>query len=82
MQTGWMIRPLQGSVHRFGSRPGRRTGRLACFTVVLFAVAPAHAQYAASCPPPKKLAAGACVIACPAGYEDQGHVCVYRNTSR
>ncbi|GJE49484.1 hypothetical protein GOFOIKOB_2521 [Methylobacterium tardum] len=44
--------------------------------------APAQAQYATACPPPKKFAAGACVTACPAGYEDQGRVCVYRNMSR
>jgi hypothetical protein len=43
---------------------------------------PAQAQYAARCPPPKKFAAGACVTACPGGYEDRGPVCVYRNTSR
>ncbi|WP_409566319.1 hypothetical protein [Methylobacterium sp. J-070] len=50
--------------------------------LALLGVAPARAQYAASCPPPKKFAAGACVAACPAGYEDQGRVCVYRNMSR
>ena len=44
--------------------------------------APAQAQYAAACPPPKKFAAGACVTACPAGYEDRGRDCVYRNMSR
>ncbi|MCJ2089001.1 hypothetical protein MKK88_23890 [Methylobacterium sp. E-005] len=61
----------------------RRTGFTCALAVTtFFAVVPARAQYAASCPPPKKFAAGACVIACPAGYEDQGRVCVYRNTSR
>jgi hypothetical protein len=50
--------------------------------LALLGTAPARAQYGASCPPPKKFAAGACVAACPAGYEDQGRVCVYRNTSR
>ncbi|MGU3664743.1 hypothetical protein ACLBX9_11205 [Methylobacterium sp. A49B] len=50
--------------------------------MALLGAAPAQAQYATSCPPPRKLAAGACVAACPAGYEDQGRVCVYRNTSR
>lgn len=68
----------QASVRRFRLRPGR----LACFTLALLAIAPAEAQYAASCPPPKKFAAGACVTACPAGYEDQGRICVYRNMSR
>jgi hypothetical protein len=38
---------------------------------------PAAAQ-AASCPPPLKWAAGACVSACPGGYEDHGRECVYR----
>ncbi|MCJ2061189.1 hypothetical protein MKK63_00435 [Methylobacterium sp. J-088] len=61
---------------------GWRAGRLTCFTLVLLGTAPAGAQYATSCLPPKKFAAGACVTACPAGYEDQGRVCVYRNTSR
>ena len=55
---------------------------LAAAALALFETAPAHAQYATACPPPKKFAAGACVVACPAGYEDQGRVCVYRNTSR
>ncbi|MBP1181244.1 hypothetical protein [Methylobacterium sp. PvR107] len=50
--------------------------------LALLAAAPAQAQYATACPAPKKLAAGACVTACPAGYEDQGRVCVYRNMSR
>ncbi|WP_342108530.1 hypothetical protein [Methylobacterium sp. SI9] len=50
--------------------------------LALLGVAPAEAQYAGSCPPPKKFAAGACVTVCPAGYEDQGRVCVYRNMSR
>jgi hypothetical protein len=54
----------------------------AALTLVLAGAVPARAQYAAACPPPEKLAAGACVSACPAGYEDQGRVCVYRNTSR
>jgi len=61
----------------------RRTGFTCALAVTaLFGPVPAQAQYAASCPPPKKLAAGACVTACPAGYEDQGRVCVYRNLSR
>ncbi|MWV23362.1 hypothetical protein FVE89_15465 [Methylobacterium sp. 2A] len=77
-----MIRSPQAFVRRFGSRPGWRAGRGACFILALLAIAPARAQYTASCPPPKKFAAGACVTACPAGYEDQGRVCVYRNMSR
>lgn len=55
---------------------------LALVALALLWAAPVEAQYAASCPPPKKFAAGACVTACPAGYEDQGRVCVYRNMSR
>jgi hypothetical protein len=60
-----------------------RTGwaRVLAVTALLGA-APAQAQYASACPPPRKVAAGACVAACPAGYEDQGRVCVYRNMSR
>jgi len=60
-----------------------RTGFTCLLAVAtLFGPASAQAQYAASCPTPKKLAAGACVTVCPAGYEDQGRVCVYRNLSR
>ncbi|MCJ2067458.1 hypothetical protein MKK75_01325 [Methylobacterium sp. J-030] len=55
---------------------------LSAVALALLWTAPANAQYATSCPPPKKFAAGACVITCPAGYEDQGRVCVYRNLSR
>ncbi|KAA0121382.1 hypothetical protein CIW48_24290 [Methylobacterium sp. P1-11] len=61
---------------------GIRDAALLVLPVVLLAAVPAQAQYAASCPPPKKFAAGACVTACPGGYEDRGPVCVYRNTSR
>jgi hypothetical protein len=50
---------------------------------VLFAVAltlfvlPALAQpYGANCPRGTKFAAGACVVTCPGGYEDQGRVCI------
>ena len=57
---------------------------VAALSTIMLALpaAPAQAQYATACPPPKKFAAGACVTACPAGYEDQGRVCVYRNMSR
>jgi hypothetical protein len=41
----------------------------------------AAAQWASSCPPPLKLAAGACVASCPGGYEDRGRVCVFRSYS-
>lgn len=34
------------------------------------------------CRPPLKFAAGACVAQCPAGYEDTGRTCVFRNMSR
>ncbi|WP_331297539.1 hypothetical protein [Methylobacterium oryzae] len=60
----------------------RSVGIRAATLLALLAAGPAQAQYAASCPPPKKVAAGACVTACPGGYEDRGPVCVYRNTSR
>lgn len=58
--------------------------QVAALSTIMLALpaAPAQAQYATACPPPKKFAAGACVTACPAGYEDQGRVCVYRNMSR
>ncbi len=46
------------------------------------AAAPARAPDAAAGPPPKKVAAGACVTACPGGYEDPGRVCLYRDMSR
>ena len=59
-----------------------RSASVCLAALALLGTAPAQAQYATTCPPPKKLAAGACVSACPAGYEDQGRVCVYRNTSR
>ncbi|MFB0488208.1 hypothetical protein ABIE45_000794 [Methylobacterium sp. OAE515] len=64
--------------------PVRSGGVVATILAAMLALpaAPAQAQYATACPPPKKFAAGACVTACPAGYEDQGRVCVYRNMSR
>ncbi len=71
-----MVRRLRVSG---SNRPWRL---LAVMALALLGVAPAEAQYAGSCPPPKKFAAGACVTVCPAGYEDQGRVCVYRNMSR
>jgi hypothetical protein len=43
-----------------------------------FAQGPA---YATSCPPPLKLAAGACVRSCPAGYADTGRTCVFQDMS-
>lgn len=55
---------------------------LAVTALALLGTVPTQAQYATACPPPKKLAAGACVAACPAGYADQGRVCVYRNMAR
>jgi hypothetical protein len=36
-------------------------------------------KFAADCPPHLKFAAGACVPTCPAGYADNGYVCVLRN---
>lgn len=68
--------------HSGGMDPVRSGGFGAATLLVLLAAMRAQAQYAASCPPPKKFAAGACVTACPGGYEDRGPVCVYRNTSR
>ena len=65
-----------------GIGPVRSGGVLALAVLALLAAAPAQAQYATACPAPKKFAAGACVATCPAGYEDQGRVCVYRNMSR
>lgn len=55
---------------------------IALLILPLLAAGPAQAQVAGACPPPKKLAAGACVTACPGGYEDRGRDCVYRNQSR
>ena len=62
---------------------GRRLLLGGVFAVlVLLAVLAVSAQAPTTCPPPNKLAAGACVPACPAGYEDRGRVCVYRSMSR
>jgi hypothetical protein len=55
---------------------------IALLILPLLAVGQAQAQYAGAWPPPKKFAAGACVTACPGGYEDRGRDCVYRNQSR
>ncbi|MHC2103934.1 MULTISPECIES: hypothetical protein [unclassified Methylobacterium] len=55
---------------------------VAALILPLLAAGPAQAYYGGACPPPKKLAAGACVTACPGGYEDRGRDCVYRNQSR
>jgi hypothetical protein len=38
-------------------------------------------QFSDYCRPPLKFAAGACVPACPAGFEDRGRVCVLRSQS-
>ncbi|MCJ2059941.1 hypothetical protein MKL09_25840 [Methylobacterium sp. J-048] len=54
----------------------------AALILPLLMAVPVQAQVAGACPPPKKLAAGACVTACPGGYEDRGRDCVYRNQSR
>ena len=35
--------------------------------------------WAASCSPPLKVAAGACVRSCPAGFADEGRVCMFRS---
>ncbi|MGH1587462.1 hypothetical protein ACRBEV_02750 [Methylobacterium phyllosphaerae] len=80
-RTGPNRRP-EAAGRRTGLTPGRPAVRLACLALALLEPGPAQAQYAAACPPPRKLAAGACVAACPAGYEDRGRDCVYRNTSR
>ncbi|MDP4023604.1 hypothetical protein Q8W71_13275 [Methylobacterium sp. NEAU 140] len=64
----------------------RKPGRAGPFTLAALltalGAAPALAQYATACPPPLKLAAGACVAACPSGYEDRGRECVFRSLSR
>ncbi|MDP4003936.1 hypothetical protein [Methylobacterium sp. NEAU K] len=61
---------------------GRVSAACILAALTLLAAAPAQARSAAACPHPKKLAAGACVTTCPAGYEDRGRDCVYRNQSR
>lgn len=55
---------------------------LAVPALILALAGPAAAQTPPPCPPDMKLAAGACVRACPAGYEDRGRDCIYRNQSR
>jgi hypothetical protein len=46
---------------------------------IAIAILPASmAGAAAACRPGLKEAAGACVAACPGGYEDRGATCVYR----
>lgn len=47
--------------------------------VSLPALAQTNPPFASYCPPGYKFAAGACVQECPAGYEDRGRVCVFRN---
>ena len=49
--------------------------RLALAIAILAA---SMAGAAAACRPGLKEAAGACVAACPGGYEDRGATCVYR----
>jgi hypothetical protein len=67
--------------------------RMALLAIALAAATPALAnpadaanpderyerQFAASCPPGLKYAAGACVHICPGGYEDDGRWCEFRN---
>jgi len=68
---------------RWGGIDRVRSGGIRAATLLaLLAAVPAQAQYAASCARRVAAAAGACVTACPGGYEDRGPVCVYRNTSR
>ncbi|KMO20972.1 hypothetical protein [Methylobacterium platani] len=55
----------------------------ATIAVALLRPPASRAQQAAEyCRPPLKFAAGACVAQCPAGYEDTGRTCVFRNMSR
>jgi hypothetical protein len=70
--------------------------RLACFTVLLFAVSiptvamagPAQdyefrpRSVRTACRPPLKFAAGACVRRCPAGYRDNGPTCGFKSMRR
>ena len=67
--------------------------RMALLAIALAAATPALAnpadaanpderyerQFAASCPPGLKYAAGACVRTCPGGYADDGRWCEFRN---
>jgi hypothetical protein len=60
-----------------------RSMRIACLAMLAGTCLAGEVRaQAASCPPPLKLAAGACVKSCPGGYEDRGSECVYRNLSR
>ncbi|EIZ83523.1 MULTISPECIES: hypothetical protein [Methylobacterium] len=76
------MRCLEG-IGRASANPAIMAKALIALLILpLLAAGPAQAQVAGACPPPKKLAAGACVTACPGGYEDRGRDCVYRNQSR
>lgn len=45
------------------------------------AAIPQASSWSMSCPPPLKLAAGACVHSCPAGYADAGRTCEFQDMS-
>ena len=74
------IRRVAGPMAKIVSMVSRLAS--AASLAVAATAVPAAAQYAASCPPPQKLAAGACVTVCPAGYEDRGRECMFRSLSR
>lgn len=70
------------AILRFGGRRSLRQILWAlCAGTAALLAGPAQAQWAASCPPPLKDAAGACVASCPAGYEDRGRTCTFRSYS-
>lgn len=68
-----------------GLRAARGRGRSFLLLGMLAAYpGPAISQassWAISCPPPLKLAAGACVRSCPSGYADAGRTCVFQDMS-
>ncbi|MCJ2095166.1 hypothetical protein MKK67_22060 [Methylobacterium sp. J-072] len=76
------MRCLEGISRASAGRTLMAKALIALLILPLLAAIPAQAQVAGTCPPPKKFAAGACVTACPGGYEDRGRECVYRNQSR
>lgn len=84
MDTAWVVASLFVAAHFVAAHFVAALFVAALLAAsVLGGAGPAAAQAGAgSCPPPLKFAAGACVVTCPGGYEDQGRVCVYRSLSR
>lgn len=82
-ERGLIAKPLLPALAGFQAMRSRWSGLL---VLGMLAAHPDPAisqesSWATSCPPPLKLAAGACVRSCPAGYADAERTCVFQDMS-